>query len=98
MYTQDLFGSANESFAASDTDSCLQRQTPFANTVGQTDADASVLFVSNGKASLKEYDVSLLMTITMPLHTHSHGRMTLLKWKRCPYPKMGSSLEASKVF
>ena len=73
MYAQDLFGSANEGFAASDTDSCLEKQTPFANTVGQADADASVLFVSKGKASLKDYDVSLLPTTAVLLPTSRAG-------------------------
>ncbi|CAL8463757.1 g3291 [Coccomyxa elongata] len=56
--TKDFFGCTNEGFAASDSDSCLERNTPFAtNSVGQVDADASVLFVPKGKASLKDYDV-----------------------------------------
>lgn len=84
LVAQDLFGPTNEAFAASDTDSCLERQTPFApNHIGESDADASVLFVPKGKASLKEYDVSLPLTICHTLEPCHNGQVRCTTPERC---------------
>ena len=98
LVAQDLFGPTNEAFAASDTDSCLERQTPFApNHIGESDADASVLFVPKGKASLKEYDVSLPLTICHTLEPCHNGPSPLYDTRKVPYPEMGSRSEASTL-
>ncbi len=95
---QDFFGCTSEGFAASDSNSCLERNTPFAtNSVGQVDADASVLFVPKGKASLKDYDVSLPLPVLRLLHVHAAVTVSdsPVFLERCLIHSIGRGLEVT---